>query len=132
MERDYGEILCTAIDEIVSSRIQGIECDITKLCTIKDDSYAYEGKYVVSDGGAKFEAFSDDTSFRNGNNVLVTIPNGDFNLQKIIIGRVAVTDTTPFKYTSPLSTMLKVEDDLMINRNESETGLLINKNNQIN
>lgn len=130
MERDYGEILCTAIDEIVSSRIQGIECDITKLCTIKDDSYAYEGKYVVSDGGAKFEAFSDDTSFRNGNSVLVTIPNGDFNLQKIIIGRVAATDTTPFKYTSPLSTMLKVEDDLMININESETGLLINKNNQ--
>jgi hypothetical protein len=26
--------------------------------------------------------------------------------------------------------MLKVEDDLMININESETGLLINKNNQ--
>jgi hypothetical protein len=30
MEKDYGEILCTAIDEIVSTRLQGLKYDITK------------------------------------------------------------------------------------------------------
>ena len=78
MSQNYNEIICTAIDEIVMARIKDIQCDITKQCSIIDDSYSYEGKYVVSDGGAKFEAFSTDTSFRKGNNVLVTIPNGDF------------------------------------------------------
>ena len=127
MSQNYNEIICTAIDEIVMARIKDIQCDITKQCSIIDDSYSYEGKYVVSDGGAKFEAFSTDTSFRKGNNVLVTIPNGDFKLQKTIVGRIATTNTTPFKYTSPLSTMLKIEDKLFENQNFESVGLLINK-----
>lgn len=127
MSQNYNEIICTAIDEIVTARIKDIQCDITKQCSIIDDSYSYEGKYIVSDGGAKFEAFSTDTSFRKGNNVLVTIPNGDFKLQKTIVGRIATTNTTPFKYTSPLSTMLKIEDKLFENQNFESVGLLINK-----
>lgn len=127
MSQNYNEIICTAIDEIVTARVKDIQCDITKQCSIIDDSYSYEGKYIVSDGGAKFEAFSTDTSFRKGNNVLVTIPNGDFKLQKTIVGRIATTNTTPFKYTSPLSTMLKVEDKLFENQNFESVSLLINK-----
>nr|DAF37659.1 MAG TPA: hypothetical protein [Caudoviricetes sp.]DAK59212.1 MAG TPA: hypothetical protein [Caudoviricetes sp.] len=38
---DYGEILCTAVDEIVTTRLAGLSYDLTKLCTIVDDSYAY-------------------------------------------------------------------------------------------
>ena len=127
---DYGEIICTAIDEIVTTKLQGIQCDITKLCTVVDDTYNYQGKYVVSDGSAsKFEAFSTDTSYQNNNNVLVTIPNGDFNLQKTIVGRVAATDTTPFKYTSPLNQMIKIENDLLTNVNITEKGQVANYKN---
>ena len=110
---DYGEILCTAVDEIVTTRLAGLSYDLTKLCTIVDDSYAYQGKYVVSDGTARYEAFTTDNSLTKGNNVLVTIPNGDYSLQKIIKGRVAATDTTPFKYQSPLKTMIKVTNDIL-------------------
>lgn len=113
MGLDYGEILCTAVDEIVSTRLQGLSYDITKLCTIVDDTYSYQGKYKVSDGTAKYDAFSSDNNLKKGNTVLVTIPNGDYSMQKIIKGRVAATDTTPFKYTSPLDTMVSLKQDIL-------------------
>ncbi len=129
---DYGEILCTAVDEIVTTRLAGLSYDLTKLCTIVDDSYAYQGKYVVSDGTARYEAFTTDNSLTKGNNVLVTIPNGDYNLQKIIKGRVAATDTTPFKYQSPLKTMIKVTNDILNGPQATDVienkGLLANGN----
>lgn len=128
MEKDYGEILCTAIDEIVLTRLEGLKYDITKQCIIKDDSHAYQGKYVVSDGGSRFEAFSLDSSFKNGNSVLVTIPNGDFSMQKTIVGRIASTDTTPFKYVSPLDSMIKIRDGMLEDIKINEIGLLANRN----
>lgn len=113
MGTDYGEILCTAVDEIISARLQGLQYDITKLCTIVDDTNSYQGKYVVSDGTAKYEAFTTDNNLKKGNSVLVNIPNGDYAMQKTIKGRVAATNTTPFKYTSPLDTMIKISDDVL-------------------
>lgn len=113
MGLDYGEILCTAVDEIVSTRLQGLSYDITKMCTIVDDTYSYQGKYKVSDGTAKYDAFSSDNNLKKGNTVLVTIPNGDYSMQKTIKGRVAATDTTPFKYTSPLDTMVSLKEDIL-------------------
>ena len=68
---DYGEIFCNAVDEIITSKLQGLQYDITKLCTIIDDTYSNQGKYIVSDGAARYEAFSTDTNLRKGNNVLV-------------------------------------------------------------
>lgn len=127
---DYGEILCTAVDEIVTARLQGLSYDITKLCTIVDDSQSYQGKYVVSDGTARYEAYTTDNNLQKGNNVLVTIPNGDYKLQKIIKGRVATTDTTPFKYESPLSKMVKVTENILetgiTESNREEKGLTAN------
>lgn len=127
---NYGEILCTAVDEIVTARLQGLSYDITKLCTIVDDSQSYQGKYVVSDGTARYEAYTTDNSLQKGNNVLVTIPNGDYKLQKIIKGRVATTDTTPFKYESPLSKMVKVTENIfeteVTESNREEKGLTAN------
>lgn len=113
MSLDYGEIICKAVDEIVSTRLQGLAYDITKLCTIVDDSNSYQGRYVVSDGTARYEAFTSDNSLKKGNSVLVTIPNGDYTMQKIIKGRVSTIDTTPFKYTSPLDTMVSLSGDVL-------------------
>lgn len=127
---DYGEILCTAVDEIITARMQGLAYDITKLCTIVDDTNSYQGKYVVSDGTARYEAYSTDNNLKKGNSVLVTIPNSDYSMQKIIKGRVAATDTTPFRYTSPLDTMISIKSeftDTVIGENE---GLTANNPNE--
>ena len=112
MMNDICEIICTAVDTIVSSKLEGLQYDITKLCTIVDDSQRNKGEYVVSDGSVRFQAFSADTSFRNGNSVLVVIPNGDYNMQKTISGRIAATNTEPFNYTSPMETMVKITGNI--------------------
>jgi uncharacterized Fe-S center protein len=77
---NYGEIICNAVDEIVTAKLQGLSYDITKQCTIVNDSLRKQGKYTVSDGSVKFEACSEDTTLSKGNSVLVTIPNGDYNM----------------------------------------------------
>lgn len=109
---NYGEILCTAIDEIISKRFEDLSYDISKVCTIVDDSSKKNGKYVVSDGSVRFEAFSTETDLSKGNSVMVTIPNGDYNLQKTITGRIAADDTTPFVYTSPLDNMIQITNNI--------------------
>lgn len=43
---------------------------------------------------------------------MVTIPNGDYNLQKTITGRIAADDTTPFVYTSPLDNMIQITNNI--------------------
>lgn len=129
MSVDYGEIICNAVDEIITSKLQGLQYDITKLCTIVDDSMNHQGKYIVTDGTARYEAFTTDISLKKGNQVLVSIPNGDYNMTKTIKGRVASTDTTPFKYTSPIDTMIKITNNIFNGiRNSEDNGLLANGN----
>ena len=123
---DYGEIICTAVDEIVTRKLEGLQYDITKLCTVIDDTFSYQGKYIVSDGTARYEAYSENTSFKSGNSVLVIIPNGDYNMLKTITGRVAAADTAPFIYTSPMDTMIKITNNIL-DENIEEKGLLANE-----
>lgn len=129
MSIDYGEIFCNAVDEIITSKLQGLQYDITKLCTIIDDTYSNQGKYIVSDGATRYEAFSTDINLRKGNNVLVLIPNGDYSMQKNITGRVVASDTTPFNYTSPMDTMIKITNNVFNNSigvQKENIGLLAN------
>ena len=133
MSIDYGEIICTAVDEIITTKLQGLQYDITKLCTIVDDTFSYQGKYTVSDGTARYEAYSSDISYKKGNSVLVTIPNGNYNLQKIIVGRVAAADTAPFNYTPPMDTMIKITNNIFDNARTiygDNIGLLANEENK--
>ena len=133
MSLDYGEIFCSAVDEIITSKLQDLQYDITKLCTIVDDTYSNQGKYTVSDGTTKYDAFSTDISFKKGNSVLVTVPNGDYSMQKTIVGRVAATDTTPFNYTSPMDTMIKITNDVLDSSKTiygDNAGLLANDSNK--
>lgn len=109
---DYAENICVAIDQIVTAKLQDLSYDVTKLCQIVDNSEKDKGKYIVQEGTSKFEAYSTDTSLRVGSSVLVTIPNGDYNMQKIIAGKATSEATTPFVYSSPLDTIITAIDDL--------------------
>jgi hypothetical protein len=46
---DYGEIFCDAVDAIVSKKLEELKYDITKVCTIIDDSFKKIGKYIVKE-----------------------------------------------------------------------------------
>jgi hypothetical protein len=78
MTKDYGEIICSAVDSIVQARMNNLEFNITKTCTIVDIKLRKQGKYIVSDGSVRFEALSEDTSYNLDDSVLVLIPNGDY------------------------------------------------------
>lgn len=54
-------------------------------------------------------------------------------MQKTISGRVAVADTAPFNYTSPMDTMIKITDNIFDNTNVklgNNNGLVANDNNK--
>lgn len=110
---DYADIICQAVDEIVSKRLNGINYDNTILCTITNDSKAKNGEYVVSDGATGFVAYSKDTDYKVNDVVYVTIPNNDFREQKIIIGKQVTNDSTPFIFTTPFDTIVDVSANLV-------------------
>lgn len=111
---NYGETICEAIDTIISKRLEGLSYDITKTCIIIDDTYKRQGKYTVKDGALKFEAYSTITTLNINDNVLVSIPSGDYRLQKTILNKVMFDETsTTLNYISPLDNMLKFTDNII-------------------
>lgn len=105
---NYSETFCDAVDIIVSEKLKQLEYDITKVCTIIDDTYKKLGKYTVREDSIKFEAYSINTTYNIGDAVLVTIPNGDYSMQKTIVSKAVIEEdlTTSVAYTSPLSNFL--------------------------
>lgn len=127
--KDYGEIFCQAVDEIVGQRLEAVKFDQTILCTIIDDSWRDTGKYIVSNNGGttKFEAFSENTDYRNNNNVYVQIPSGDWDQQKIIIGKKTDKADESYIYKKPFSSLVDITGNLIAGNIERKvTGLIAN------
>ena len=84
---DIAEQICKAVDQIVTKKIESINFDTTIIATIEKADQAKQQKYTCSNGSAQFIAFSKDDTYKVGDTVLVTIPNNDYDQQKIIIGK---------------------------------------------
>ena len=84
---NYSDILCESVKIIGESLLEGLAFDKTIECTIIDDSLRQQGAYTVSDGSVSFTAYSENTSYRTNNVVYITIPNGDYDNDKIITGK---------------------------------------------
>lgn len=110
---DPAETLFCAVDEIVTKRIESINFDKTIDCVIIEDEEAKKGKYRVTDGSANFYAYSVSTDYKKDDAVYVTVPNGDFNNQKIIIGKKTSNETSPFIFTTPFDTIVDVTTNLI-------------------
>lgn len=125
---EYSEIFCEAMNQMLKASLEGLPYDITKQCTIIDDSNKKDGLYVVTDGSVKFEAYSTSEEYRKGTVVYVTIPNGDFNMQKIITGKQVGTNSTPFTFTAPLDTLIAIDNNSLF---EGDFSILANGNDRI-
>ena len=113
---DYGEVLCEAVDTIISKKLENLAYDITKTCIVVDDTYKKQGKYIVADGALKFEAYSTITTLNINDNVLVNIPHGDYSNQKTILNKIINNDKAlSLNYISPLNNMLKFTDNILTN-----------------
>ena len=96
------ESLLQAVDIIASSKLGEVSYDQTIICTIVDNSEIQKrGFYTVSDGKVRFKAYTDVTDYKIGDQIRVTVPNGDFNAKKYVDGLCAKDDSsTPITYVS--------------------------------
>ena len=125
MEKDYNEILCQAIDTIVTHRLKEVVYDKTIICEIVNDTDKDIGHYIVTDGTIKFDAYSESTRYKNKDQVYVIIPQGDFSQQKIILSKYTVDNkNNPITYVAPLGSVVAMTDNLI--SNSINEGILAN------
>ena len=86
-ENQLVENLFQVIDRIATKRVENLQFDKTLTCQIVDDTNSAKGEYLVSNAGSEFLAYSENDSYKNENWVCVTVPNGDMNQQKIVVGK---------------------------------------------
>ena len=122
---NYGEIFCQAAEILAQNLIQKVSYDQTILCTIVDDSEKSLGKYRVSTGEAIFDAYTSDTSFKKNNQVYVSIPNGDWNEQKLIVAKKMSNINQPITYKDPFDSFIDISNNL-INTPINTQGLIAN------
>lgn len=111
----YQDKLLEAMSIVSSQLISSIPYDKTITCTIIDDSKKSTGEYRVTTGDATFEAYSSDTSLKKDDVVYVTIPEGNYDNQKIIQGKKTSQNEKPFVFITPFDTMLDLTNDLIAN-----------------
>lgn len=144
MDNNLGEIICEAVDTIVSKRLEDLKYDITKTCTIIDNAQKRLGKYSVQEEILIYDAYTSNTELNIGDSVIVLIPNGDYNEQKLILNKIVNDNdfTSAATYISPLKSMIDftnniIEKDLIQPdsnsgvKNEKYFSLLANENNNI-
>ena len=110
---DYAEELFNAVEVLLNKKIETVKFDETIVATVIDASKADIGVYTVTTGNAKFVAYSSETVYRENDMVLVTIPQGNYNNQKVIIGKSVDDLNTPMVYKSPFQSIIDVSNNLI-------------------
>lgn len=83
----YSEVMCSVIQAMIDASLAKVKCDKTVKGIIKDDSKANFNYYTVSENNIDYIAYSNGEIYKNNESVYITIPNGDYNEQKFIVGR---------------------------------------------
>lgn len=120
-----------AIDEIAKARLKTLSYDRTIKAIIIDNTNAEKGLYEVSQIGAEktnvFTAYSHYTSYKKGEYVYVTIPEGDAaSNNKLIIGKYVNSDETYYNYVNPLDGYLDVTGNIIEATDQKQWGLTAN------
>lgn len=128
MNKDYSEILCRSIEIIGKSLLEGLKYDQTILCTIVDDSDAKNGKYRVSNGSSSFIAYSSE-KYSNNTSVYVTVPSGDYNNDKLIVGKAMKEELSQlYNYVAPFEHYLDITGNCFkLDIEETACSLLANE-----
>lgn len=121
---DLQDKLLKAMDILNAQALNSISFDKTITCKIENDKDKKDGKYEVNDGNRIFTAYSNDTKLRTDDTVYVTVPEGNFENQKMIIGKKTADNDKPFNFTQPFDTFFDMTGNLV--DNIEECGLLAN------
>ena len=122
---DYQNDLFKSIDLITQSAINKLQVNKTITCRIIDNSNATYGEYLVSDGSTTYTAYDKSKEeYEVDEQVYVLVPNGDYNNQLTILGRIVSENSKPFNWVSPMENYLNATDALI--NIENETALIAN------
>lgn len=127
---DLQEKLLKSMSIVNNRLLSSISYDKTITATITDDSYRDQGKYTVSDGTKTFVAYSAVTNYTKNTTVFITIPNGDWENQKMIIGKKTAENDTPFVFTQPFDTIFDETDNVVDSISSEVYSLLANGENK--
>lgn len=115
---DIAESLFQSIDIISKNQLKSLAFDTTVEATIIDASRAQDGIYTVSTGNSSFLAYSTEIGYKENDAVMVTVPQGDYNKQKMIIGKQVDNTNTPMIYKSPFQQLINVSNNLISGEHE--------------
>ena len=111
---DYLEQLFQGVDILIERKLKDVSFDTTIICTVTDASDSKNGRYQVTDGTIRFEAYSDNDKYKANDQVRVSIARGDYTDKKYIIGKyVSDNNTQPITYISPLDTVVNITGNLI-------------------
>lgn len=121
MVKDYAEQILQAVEIVVGKCLNDISYDKTEICTIVSDVDKKNGRYTVTNGSVKYDAFVNTSNnadaipeYKINDSVRVSVPNGDYSQKKYIEGlNIVDNDTCPITYVSPLDTMLDMTDNII-------------------
>lgn len=102
-----------AISVVAEAKVKSYKADQTVECTITDVSHSSDGRYRVAYTGSEFDAYGAANSYYAGDVVYVTVPQGDFTKQKIIIGRKVDPDSLPsttFNFKMPFDDFIALRN----------------------
>lgn len=108
------ENLFKAIDIITAERLSNLGYDKTIKATITDDSQSAQGRYVLTDGSSTFDASCNpDTVYKKDMIVYVIIPEGNWDNEKLIVGKYSNKGDDYYNYANPSDDFLDVTHNLI-------------------
>lgn len=115
MSNQYAENIFDSVVTITENMLNKIAFDQTFACTVLEQDTEDKTKYRVSSGAMTFEAFSSDSSkkYTKGATVYVTIPGGDYDNRKIIIGSASNKDLEKSQYIDAYDQLLQSKNQIL-------------------
>lgn len=124
---DYIESIFQGVEILIDKKLEDLAYDKTVVCTITDTSDSKNGSYRVTDGKLSYLAYSDKSTYREGEQVRVNVPQGDFSKRKFIIGKyLSDENNSALTYVSPLESIVNVSGNLTSILGNREFGILAN------
>lgn len=125
---DYSDIFLEAVQTIVDGTVSKLQFDKTIVCNIINTKNAEKGEYYVSDGATTYIAYSENTTYEEGQSVYVNIPNGDYSKQKVITGKYTGDTGNYYTYSSPWKKFVDITGNLVSEEiKENSVGILANR-----
>lgn len=107
--KDISDTLLESMQILIDASISKVNYDKTLLYKVINDSKKSEGIYTVTDGEIEFEAISNDEKYKIDDQVYVTITQGDFSNDKIIVGKKNQTEEEIVNFTPEVDKIVQVE-----------------------